>query len=82
VDDVGFMAYTLACRTTIFAAIGPGSATQLGSARTLKVSTEGTETISVADCPDGRRVELVSVAGMGHQWAPDATETIWQFFSR
>lgn len=128
----GIMAYTLACRTTIFAAIGPGSATQLGDCPSPKplsvihvhgtadqnipydggrgdgvahidgpsapaldalwrkvddcaaptVSTAGTETASVADCPDGHRVELVSVAGMGHQWAPDETSTIWRFFSR
>ena len=128
----GIMAFTLACRTTIFAAIGPGSATQLGDCESPhpvsvihihgtadhnvpydggvgdgvahingpsapdvdaqwratdgcagpKVSTDGGVTTSVADCPGGRRVELVSVAGMGHQWAPDATTTIWRFFSR
>ncbi len=31
ISNGGMMAYTLACRTTIFAAIGPDSATQLGA---------------------------------------------------
>lgn len=128
----GIMAYTLACHTTVFAAIGPGSATQLGDCPSPKplsvihihgtadhnvpydggvgdgvasidgpsapaldvqwravdrcgpptVSTAGTATTSVASCPQDMRVELITVAGMGHQWAPGATHTMWQFFSR
>lgn len=54
-------------------------------------------TTSRADCPDGRVVELITIAGAGHQWpgasgrgladpdpassAIDATETIWEFFA-
>lgn len=50
-----------------------------------------------SDCPDGRVVELITIAGAGHQWpgasgrgladpdpassAIDATETIWEFFA-
>lgn len=65
-------------------------------------STAGDVTTQVAGCPDGRTVELISVAGAGHQWpggepsplaeklagipapsaALDATDTIWQFFTR
>ncbi len=32
------------------------------------VSTAGTVTTSVATCPAGRAVELVTIAGAGHQW--------------
>ncbi|MBO0871434.1 MAG: polyhydroxybutyrate depolymerase, partial [Micromonosporaceae bacterium] len=32
------------------------------------VSTRGPVTTSVATCPDGRAVELVTIAGAGHQW--------------
>lgn len=54
-------------------------------------------TTSRAECPDGRAVELITIAGAGHQWpgasgrgladpdpassAIDATETIWTFFA-
>jgi polyhydroxybutyrate depolymerase len=31
-------------------------------------STAGEVTTQTADCPDGRTVELISVAGAGHQW--------------
>jgi polyhydroxybutyrate depolymerase len=58
-------------------------------------STNGPVTTVVAACPEGRSVELVTIAGAGHQWpggeqtrpradrpstALDATEVIWQFF--
>ena len=33
-----------------------------------KTSTAGVVTTSVATCPDGRAVELITVAGAGHQW--------------
>jgi len=118
ISNGGIMAYDLACRTTIFAAIGPDSATQLGgcpdpAATSViaihgtadknipydggagdgvahidgpavpavnaswrqadrcappAVSTTGTVTTSVATCPAGRAVELVTIAGAGHQW--------------
>lgn len=35
---------------------------------TPKVTTKGVVKTSVATCPDGRGVELVSVTGAGHQW--------------
>jgi polyhydroxybutyrate depolymerase len=50
-------------------------------------------TTSTATCPDGRAVELITVASAGHQWpganggvdppstALDATTTIWSFFA-
>jgi polyhydroxybutyrate depolymerase len=122
ISNGGIMAYTLACRTTVFAAIGPDSATELGScpdpppASVIAIhgtadknipynggpgdgvahidgppvpavnaawrhvdqcappvaSTAGPVTDSVATCPAGRAVELVTIAGAGHQW-PGAT---------
>jgi polyhydroxybutyrate depolymerase len=59
------------------------------------VTTERSVTTSVATCPGGRAVELVTVAGGGHEWpgAPklgsdtatasglSATDTIWRFFA-
>jgi polyhydroxybutyrate depolymerase len=118
ISNGGIMAYDLACHTTIFAAIGPDSATELGSCpdpepvsviaihgtadRNIPydggagdgvaridgpavpavnaswrradhctapaVSTAGTVTTSVAACPAGRAVELITIAGAGHQW--------------
>jgi polyhydroxybutyrate depolymerase len=118
ISNGGIMAYDLACHTTIFAAIGPDSATELGGCpdpgpisviaihgtadknipyaggegdgtahidgpsvpavnagwrQTDKcaapaVTTAGTVTTSVADCPAGRAVELITIAGAGHQW--------------
>lgn len=118
ISNGGIMAYTLACRTAIFAAIGPDSATELGacsapapvsvihihgtadrripynggqgngiaringpaipalnatwrgidhcSAPVIKAA--GVVTISTADCPAGRAVELITIADAGHQW--------------
>ena len=113
ISNGGIMAYDLACHTTIFAAIGPDSATELGGCpdpATLSViavhgtadknipyaggegdgparidgpsvpavnaswrrtdgcsppamTTAGTVTTSVADCPAGRAVELITIAG-------------------
>ena len=118
ISNGGIMAYTLACRTTIFAAIGPDSATELGTcphpapvsvihihgtadknipynggegdgvahidgpsvpslnARWRAIdhcpppaaATAGTVTTSTANCPAGRTVELITIAGAGHQW--------------
>jgi polyhydroxybutyrate depolymerase len=118
ISNGGIMAYTLACHTTIFAAIGPDSATELGSCPSParlsvihihgtadpnilyhggrgdgiahidgpavpalnatwrrtdhcaapSVSTAGVVTTSVAQCPGGRSVELITIAGAGHQW--------------
>ena len=122
ISNGGIMAYTLACHTTIFAAIGPDSATELGSCRAPArisvihihgtadhnipynggpgggvahivgpavpalnaswrridhcaapvVKTSGVVTTSTASCPAGRTVELITIAGAGHQW-PGAT---------
>jgi len=118
ISNGGIMAYTLACHTTIFAAIGPDSATELGSCRSpapLSVihihgtadknipyqggegdgpghidgppvpalnghwraidhcaapvtKSAGMVTTSAAACPAGRTVELITIAGAGHQW--------------
>jgi polyhydroxybutyrate depolymerase len=118
VSNGGIMAYDLACHTTIFAAIGPDSATELGGCpdpvptsviaihgtadknipynggegsgvahidgpavpaviaswrqtdrcAPPTVTTAGTVTTSVANCPGGRAVELVTIAGAGHGW--------------
>lgn len=123
ISNGGMMDYRLACSTTLFAAIGPDSATELGPcanpARLSVIhvhgtadhnipydggpgdgyahidgpsvpsvvagwrsidgcaspssSVQGTVTTSVASCPDGRAVELITIAGAGHQWpgSPD-----------
>ncbi len=118
ISNGGIMSYTLACRTDIFAAIGPDSATMLGECAgpkpisvihihgtadhnipyaggpgdgpghidgpsvqavnaawrqtdgcaTPAVSVDGSVTTSIASCPGGRAVELVTIAGAGHQW--------------
>jgi polyhydroxybutyrate depolymerase len=112
------MAYDLACHTSVFAAIGPDSATELGTCpdpgpvsviaihgtadknipynggegdgvahidgpsvpavnaswrgtdhcASPVMSTVGTVTTSLARCPSGRAVELITIAGAGHQW--------------
>jgi polyhydroxybutyrate depolymerase len=118
ISNGGIMAYDLACHTTVFAAIGPDSATELGGCpgpapvsviaihgtadknipydggggdgiahidgpavpavnaswrradgcAAPAVSTAATVTTSVATCPGGRAVELITIAGAGHQW--------------
>jgi polyhydroxybutyrate depolymerase len=118
ISNGGIMSYTLACRTSIFAAIGPDSATELGTcpdparvsvigihgtadknipyhgglgdgpghidgpavpvlnARWRRIDrcgapairTAGVVRTSVAHCPGGREVELITIAGAGHQW--------------
>jgi polyhydroxybutyrate depolymerase len=118
ISNGGMMAYRLACDTTLFRAIGPDSATLLGTcpkpARLSVIhihgtadtnipydggqgsgyakidgpavpdvveswravdgcpppteSTQGAVTTSLSACPDGRAVELITVAGAGHQW--------------
>jgi len=118
ISNGGIMSYRMACDTTLFAAIGPDSATLMGScdnpapisvihihgtadtripyaggqgngsaeidgppvqtvvADWRKVddcspatsTTAGVVTTSVATCPDGRSVELITIAGAGHQW--------------
>ena len=123
ISNGGIMAYTLACKTTIFAAIGPDSATQLGDCTSpnpisvihihgdadktilynggesatvahingpaipaLNAAWRGIDncpapsitvappvTTSIANCPEGRTVELITIAGAGHQW-PGATK--------
>ena len=118
ISNGGIMAYRLACDTDLFAAIGPDSATLLGTCPAPKqvsvlhihgtadtripyaggegkgyahidgppvetvvagwrtvddcgtptVSTAGAVTTSTASCPNGRTVELITIAGAGHQW--------------
>lgn len=126
ISNGGLLAYALACRTTVFAAIGGVSTTELGAcadpapASVLHIhgtadhtipyaggpgqrdnggtgdrpvgidgppipelnqrwraidhcappgsSRSGPVTISAATCPQGRSVELITIAGAGHQW--------------
>lgn len=118
ISNGGIMTYELACDTSIFAAIGPDSATQLGPCPspapisvihihgtadtripydggegngaahidgppvptvvagwrktdgcvTPVVETSGSVATSLSTCPDGRAVELITIAGAGHQW--------------
>jgi polyhydroxybutyrate depolymerase len=59
-------------------------------------STSGDVTTSIASCPQARAVELITIAGAGHQWPGsavvrpgadppyaglNATATIWAFFA-
>jgi polyhydroxybutyrate depolymerase len=128
ISNGGIMAYTLACRTALFAAIGPDSATELGSCpaahplsvihihgtadtripyqggegqgvahidgpsvpslnarwrgidqcATPVVRTAGAVTTSTASCPAGHAVELVTIAGAGHQWPGAASRPALQ----
>jgi polyhydroxybutyrate depolymerase len=128
ISNGGIMAYTLACHTAIFAAIGPDSATELGSCpaphplsvihihgtadqsipyqggegsgvahingpsvpslnarwrgidhcATPVVRTAGAVTTSTASCPAGHAVELVTIAGAGHQWPGAASRPALQ----
>jgi polyhydroxybutyrate depolymerase len=128
ISNGGIMAYTLACRTAVFAAIGPDSATELGgcpsphplsvihihgtadkrvpyqggegegvahidgpSVPSLNarwrdidrcaapaVRTAGAVTTSTASCPAGRAVELIAIAGAGHQWPGSAPRPLIQ----
>jgi polyhydroxybutyrate depolymerase len=42
------------------------------------VRTEGAVTTSVSDCPDGHAVELITIAGAGHQWPGAAAKSLVQ----
>jgi polyhydroxybutyrate depolymerase len=118
ISNGGIMAYDLACHTSVFAAIGPDSATQLGMCTdpgpvsviaihgtadknipynggegdgvahidgpsvpavnaswrgadhcaSPVITTVGSVTTSVARCLSGQAVELITIAGAGHQW--------------
>lgn len=126
ISNGGLMAYRLACDTTIFAAIGPDSATLLGpcpkpapisvlhihgtadqnipynggpgnglahingpavpallatwrgvdGCAAPAVTVSGAVTTSIADCPAGRTVELITIAGAGHQWPGAASNPV------
>ncbi len=126
ISNGGIMSYTLACRTDIFAAIAPDSATMLGECASPKpisvihihgtadhnipytggpgqgpghidgpsvqainaawrqtdacaapaVSTRAPVTTSIASCPGGREVELITVDGAGHQWPGGQPNTV------
>jgi polyhydroxybutyrate depolymerase len=128
ISNGGIMAYTLACHTAIFAAIGPDSATELGSCpaphplsvihihgtadtripyqggegqgvahidgpsvpslnarwrgvdhcASPAVRTVGAVTTSTASCPAGQAVELITIAGAGHQWPGAASRPVLQ----
>jgi polyhydroxybutyrate depolymerase len=58
------------------------------------ITTSGVVTTSIAACPGSRTVELITIAGAGHQWpgavpghgsrpstALNATHVIWDFFA-
>jgi polyhydroxybutyrate depolymerase len=120
------LAYRLACDTSLFAAIGPDSATLLGecpsphplsvihihgladqnvpfaggagdgfakidgppvpstiaqwravdSCAAASASTAGAVTTSIARCPGGNEVELITIAGAGHQWPGSAPRPV------
>ena len=128
ISNGGIMAYDLACQTTIFAAIGPDSATELGRCPQPSptsviaihgtadknipynggegdgtahidgppvpavnaswrasdqcappvATTAGVVTTSIAHCPGGRTVELITIAGAGHQWPGAAPNPLAQ----
>jgi polyhydroxybutyrate depolymerase len=128
ISNGGLLAYRLACDTTVFAAIGPDSATLLGAcpapAPVSVIHIHGTAdhnipylggqgdgfahidgpavpdlvatwrridrcaepavtvaapvTTSVAQCPGGRAVELVTIDGAGHQWPGAANKPVRQ----
>ncbi|WP_179474423.1 extracellular catalytic domain type 1 short-chain-length polyhydroxyalkanoate depolymerase [Mycolicibacterium vinylchloridicum] len=44
-------------------------------------TVDGDLTTSVANCPSGRSVELITVAGGGHDWPSFATQRMWDFFA-
>jgi polyhydroxybutyrate depolymerase len=44
-------------------------------------TSDGGLTTAVADCPGGRSVELITVAGGGHDWPSFATQKLWDFFA-
>ncbi|TGD85356.1 polyhydroxybutyrate depolymerase [Mycolicibacterium sp. CH28] len=46
-----------------------------------ETTVDGGLTTSVADCPSGRSVELITVAGGGHEWPSFATQRMWDFFA-
>lgn len=128
ISNGAIMAYTLACRTTLLAAIGPDSGTQLGgcaspaplsvihvhgtadenipyhggtgsgvahidgppvpqvnaywrqvdSCSAPQAGTSGAVTTSIASCPSGRAVELITIAGAGHQWPGAVSDPLTQ----
>jgi len=128
ISNGGIMAYRLACETTVFAAIGPDSATMLGpcvspapisvihihGTADTRIPYNGGEgvgiahidgpsvpsdiatwrtidrcgspitgvappvTTSIARCPEGRAVELISISGAGHQWPGSADHPLRQ----
>jgi polyhydroxybutyrate depolymerase len=45
------------------------------------VTAGGRLTTSVAECPGGVTVELITIDGGGHEWPATATDTIWRFFA-
>jgi polyhydroxybutyrate depolymerase len=109
ISNGGIMAYTLACHTSVFAAIGPDSGTAdksipyqggqgggvahidgpsvpslnarwrgIDHCATPAVKTAGAVTTSTASCPAGHAVELITIAGAGHQWPGAASRPLLQ----
>jgi polyhydroxybutyrate depolymerase len=131
ISNGGLLSYRLACDTTVFAAIGPDSATLLGPCPSPApisvihihgtadhnipydggpgdgfaridgpavpgvvaqwrdvdqctqptVTTAGPVSTSTATCPGGRSVELITIAGAGHQW-PGSHRSLAQRLAR
>ena len=44
-------------------------------------TVDGGVTTSIAQCPDGRSVALLTVDGGGHEWPSFATQRLWEFFA-
>lgn len=44
-------------------------------------TVDGALTTTAASCLNGRSVELITVAGGGHDWPPFATQRMWDFFA-
>lgn len=58
---------------------------EAGACEEQVVTEEGPLRISTAECPEGRAIELVGIAGVRHEWpvAADGYDTankIWEFF--
>jgi polyhydroxybutyrate depolymerase len=51
---------------------------QPGHCAAPAAGTAGTVTTSTASCPAGRAVELITIAGAGHQWPGSAPKPLIQ----
>ncbi len=51
---------------------------QVDGCATPTGTTTGSVTTSIAPCPDGRTVELITIAGAGHQWPGSVSKPVLQ----